>query len=343
MISYIETVLKNICDVPGVGGQPQIADAVISFLREYTDKIQKDAVGNVIATFPANKENAPTVLLEAHMDEIGFVVTSIDEKGFLKVAPCGGVDSRCLSATPVIVWADTALDGVFCAAVPHLQKGAKSDKALSAEELFVDVGLSADVAKTRIPIGTRVSFRSIFSKLQNTCVTSNALDNRAGVAAVLGSLHLLKGKELPCTVRVLFSVGEELGCRGAVSGTFESDADFAIVTDVSFAYTPYEKRTSCGEMGKGAMLGIAPTLSYGMTKVLLDIAKRKNIPHQNEVMGGKTGTDADVIGTIRAGIPTALLSIPLKYMHTPVEVVDINDIAAVSGWMAAYVEEGDWL
>ncbi len=336
---YILKILEQLCTAVGVGGQQQIVDTARSLLQEYTTDITCDAVGNLIAVLPASHANAPVILLEAHMDEIGFIVTEVDEKGFLKIAPCGGVDRRCLPTAPVTVWADTPITGVFCSTPPHLQKE-ESGKALAADALRIDVGLSAQVAKNSIKPGTRVSFCNNFACMHAHCVTSKALDNRAGMAAVLYALSLLKNRTLPYTVKVLFACGEELGCRGATPGAFAVSADAAIVTDVSFAHTPDAKRTECGEMGKGAMLGIAPTLSHELTVSVQEIAKKRNIMCQPEVVGGKTGTDADAIGIVRNGIPAVLLSIPLRYMHTPVEMVDIRDIAAVGECMAAFIEEG---
>lgn len=336
---YVLKCLEQLCCAAGVGGQQQIVETAHALLSEYTKSITCDAVGNLIATIPAEHKDAPTVLLEAHMDEIGFLVTGVDEKGFLQASPCGGVDCRCLAAAPVTVWADVPLTGVFCSTPPHLQKE-KSDKAMAADALRIDVGLSAEAAKTRVKPGTKVSFLNNFTQINTQRVTSKALDNRAGMVAVLCALYLLKDKALPYTVKVLFAGGEELGCRGATPGAFAVAADAAIVTDVSFAHTPDAKQENCGEMGKGAMLGIAPTLSHALTAKMEQIAQKRKINYQPEAVGGKTGTDADAIGIVRSGMPTVLLSIPLRYMHTPVEVIDIRDVCAVGECMAAFIEEG---
>ncbi len=339
--AYILKVLEQLCNAAGVGGQQQIVNTARELLSEYTNDISLDAVGSLIATLSCDITNAPTILLEAHMDEIGFIVTAIDEKGFLKVQPCGGVDCRCLAATPVTVWTntDTPLNGVFCSTPPHLQSE-KKDTVLTNDALYIDIGLPYDEVITRVKPGTKVSFSNNFACMQEGRVTSKALDNRAGMAAVLYALQLLKNISLPCTVKVLFACGEELGCRGATPGAFSTQANVAIITDVSFAYTPDAKREECGEMGKGVMLGISPTLSYELTKKMQSIMEKHDINFQTEVVGGKTGTDADAIGIVREGIPSVLLSIPLKYMHTPVETVDICDIAAVGKSMAAFIEEG---
>ena len=338
MDRYIRDTLEKLCCVPGVGTQSQIAQVAETMLQAYTVDVVSDAAGNLIATVQSKFENAPVIALEAHMDEIGFVVTDIHETGFLKVSPCGGVDIRVLPAAVVTVWVDQPLVGVFCSTPPHLRD--KIDQTLDTDNLWIDIGLSADEVKKRVKIGCWVSFASNFADVHAHCVTSKALDNRAGMTAILYALHLLRDKALPYTVKVLFAKGEELGNRGATSGAFLVDADAALITDVSFAYTPNTPKEACGKMGEGVMIGISPILSENLTDQMLSIAKSEEIPFQLEVLGGKTGTDADVITTARCGIPSVLLSVPLKYMHTPIEVVDVRDIAAVGRCMAAFIEKG---
>ncbi len=338
-MEYIKNCAKALCTAAGVGGEPAVAEIAKSLLRSYTDDISTDAMGNITAVIHSNDSMAPVVLLEAHMDEIGFVVTGITENGFLHVAPCGGVDKRCLASTPVTVFGANVLNGVFCSTPPHLSKD-KENTVTDDGALYIDVGLSANDVTAAVPLGSRVSFAANFAEMAGNCITSKALDNRAGMTAVLYALSLLKDKQIPYTIKILFTVQEELGCRGAKTGSFAADADMAIVTDVSFAHTPDSKQENCGELGKGAMIGMGPTLSYALYTQMLDIAIQKHIPYQLEVTGGKTGTDADTISISRSGIPTLLLSIPLRYMHTPIETVNCHDIAAVGECMAAFIEKG---
>lgn len=338
-MEYIKSCVKTLCSAAGVGGETAVCEAAKSLLAPYTNEIDVDVMGNITATIPSANPDAPVILLEAHMDEIGFVVTGITDNGFLHVAPCGGVDKRCLAATPVTVFGTKAINGVFCSTPPHLTKE-KEDAVPDDGELYVDVGLSAEEAKRIVPLGSRVSFAANFAEMAGDCLTSKALDNRAGMTAVLYALSLLKDKALPYTVKVLFAVQEELGCRGAKTGSFAADADIAVITDVSFAHTPDSKKENCGELGKGAMIGIGPTLAYSLYTQMQDIANRNNIPYQLEVTGGKTGTDADTISISRSGIPALLLSVPLRYMHTPVETANCCDIAAVGACMAAFIEKG---
>ena len=170
-------------------------------------------------------------------------------------------------------------------------------------------------------------------------VTSKALDDRAGVAAVLHCLELLKDAALSWDVAAAFAVQEELGCRGSAAAAYALQPDRAIAVDVSFALTPDANPAKCGKLGGGPMVGYAPGLDYAMCRRLEDVAKQAGIPCQQEVMGGDTGTDADSISAARAGVPTALLSIPLRYMHTPVEMVDLRDVENVGKLMAEYIKK----
>ncbi len=336
---YIRSCLQMLCNSAGVNGLTETGRVAFELLRKYTDDIVTDVSGNIIATIRGADDAAPVILLEAHMDEIGFIVTEVDENGFVRVSPCGGVDTRCLAATPVIVWGERPILGVFCTTPPHLQQKEEADKAPKADALRLDVGLDAATAKAVVHAGDRVSFTPNFVAVNERLMTSKALDNRAGMAAVLYALSLLKEKGCPYTVRVLFASGEELGCRGATPGAFTSDAMAAVVTDVSFAHTPDAKPEECGTLGGGAMVGLAPTLDHTLSAATIKVASHQNIPHQTEVVGGKTGTDADVITVSKCGIPTVLLSVPLRYMHTPVEMIDIEDVAAVGRLMAALLTE----
>ena len=204
----------------------------------------------------------------------------------------------------------------------------------------IDVGLDARKAKKHIPLGTRVTFRPHFEPLLGDRVCAKALDDRAGVAAILHALRLLDGVALFCDVAVVFAAQEELGCRGSAVAAFAVNPTCAIATDVSFALTPDAPAAKCGELGKGPMLGWSPTLDVALTRQLETLAEQAGIPLQHEVMGGDTGTDADSISDARTGVPTALLSIPLRYMHTPAEVVDLKDVRAVGALMAAFVQKG---
>ncbi len=334
MTAIIED-LNKLCNASGCAGQNGIADLAIELIRPYVDEIEQDAMGNVLAVRRAVSPDAKTVMLEAHLDEIGFLVTHIDDRGFVFIAPAGGVDKRVLSAQKVIVYGKQPCYGVFSSVPPHLSGG--EDKLPEIADMAIDVGLDAETVRELIPLGSRVGFAPNFTQLNGSVVSSKSLDNRSGMAAILHCLRRLNDRKV--NVAVAFCVQEELGCRGAAVATRKLQPDRAIVTDVSFALTRDADARHCGEMRKGAMIGISPVLDEAMSNSLCKLADQLGIAHQYEVMAETTGTNTDVISTSCHGVKTALLSIPLRYMHTPVEVVDTADIAAVGDLMAAWIEQ----
>ncbi len=331
----LKTVLRDLCIACGVNGCTEASDVASTFLSRYTSDIHRDVLGNVWGVIPCGKPKAPTVLLEAHIDEIGFVVTQADESGFLHVDACGGIDNRVLSSTPVTVLCDPPINGVFGATPIHLSK--EDAPAPKLTERVIDIGIQNTQV---VPVGTHVSFRPHFEELLQERVCAKALDNRAGVAAILRALDLLQDGVVSVNVAVAFCTQEELGLRGAKTAAFSLRPDAALVVDVSFAHTPDADKTQCGVLGKGAMIGISPVLNRDMTDKLQRLAVQQNIAYQWEVTGNTTGTDADVMSIVASGIPTALLSVPLRYMHTPTEMVALSDVEATAQLMAAYIREG---
>lgn len=333
-MKQIQDDLRILCTAEGVGGQTAITDATIALLKPYVDEVEVDAMGNVLGIRRAEREDAPTLLLEAHLDEIGFLVTHIDDNGFVYTAAAGGIDKRAITAQPVVVFGDRPYYGVFCSTPPHLS--GKDGELPDVSKCGIDIGLSGEEAKKHIPIGSRVSYAPRFEELNENVISSKALDDRAGIAAILHCLRKAEGKH-DVNIAVAFCVQEELGCRGVTPAVRKLQPTAAIVTDVSFALTPDADPRQCGKLGKGVMIGISPILSTPMTDSLLSLAKEKDIPYQYEVMGGSTGTDADRVTVSLMGVPTALLSIPQRYMHTPIETVDVRDVAATGDLMAAYI------
>ncbi len=335
----VKTLIRELCTASGAGGHVDVVSQIKGQLQGLVDEISVDKLGNVIGIRRCGKANAPLLLLEAHMDEIGFVVTHVDDGGFIHVANCGGIDRRVLAATEVLVLAEGGdLKGVFCSTPPHLSSG--EDKIQSIDEFGIDVGLSSEDVKKLVHAGTRVVFRPVYREMGEHKVCIKALDDRAGCAAVIDALCQLKSESLSCDVVALFAVQEEVGGAGASVASFALKPSAAIATDVSFSVTPDAPAHKCGKFGEGPMLGIAPGLDDALTSTIKELARLHNITLQYEVMGGETGTDADGIAFSRDGIPTALLSIPQRYMHTPVEVVDVRDVQAIADLMVYMAKEG---
>ncbi len=328
----MNTIVSDLCALCTAG---DIAAVVSERLRGYTDEVRQDNMGNVLAIRRHSDPDAPTVMLEAHMDEVGFLVTRIDDNGFVRVDKCGSPDERVLAGQRVLI--DGQYPGVFCSVPPHmLREGAKRP---AFEDMGIDAFMPADEARQKIAVGSRVSFAPAEPHLLGASrICAKSLDDRAGVAAILYALRRIK--EPRCHIAVAICVQEELGCRGAAVATRGLCPDEALVTDVSFALTPDADPVKCGKLSAGVMIGISPVLDERVTKKLFSLAEEHKLPYQTEVMGGSTGTDADSISKTATGVKTGLLSIPERYMHTPNEIVDVRDIAAVGDLMAVYCEQG---
>lgn len=328
-------LLKELTDAVGVSGaENNIQEVLCHLLKEYGE-VTTDSMHNVSCTFGEGKH----FLLDAHLDEIGMIVKAISDDGFLKVDRCGGLDARMMLASEVSVWtADGELKGVISTLPPHLQKGDDNKKVPDIAELAIDIGMTKEEAEKHVALGDRVTFCRNFTKLLGNQLSSSVLDDRSGCAAIILALEQLKG--VNAKVTALFSSQEEVGTRGAKVAPYGKDVDEAIAIDVSFGYSPLCKKTDCGEIGKGPMIGFSPILSREMSNALVSVAEKIKIPYQKEIMGGgHTGTNADVISVSESGIPTALVSIPEKYMHSPIEVVDVTDVENTASLLAAYIKE----
>lgn len=334
-------VLFSLSNAVGVSGDEEVACiAAKKILSQYTKSVTIDDFNSVIG-FIGDKENGkPTILLDAHIDEVGLVVSYIDDNGFIRVSNCGSIDRRVLAAQPVTVWGVERVRGVISTLPPHVKTS--DDKAMAVEDIVIDTGYSKKKLETLVRLGDRVVIDSTSVELSGTKVSTRACDDRSGMAAIIGALELLKNEfaSLSFNIAISFSSQEELGERGAEITSFIVKPAVSIAVDVSFAYTPGEKEYECGKLGKGAMIGFSPALNRGISDKLLALAKEKNIAYQIEVMGEETGTNADIISTVRGGVKVGLLSIPEKYMHMPVGIVDTTDIDAVSMLIAEFIRGG---
>lgn len=328
----IKTTLIKLCKASSTSGDEGFTTpTALELLNEYMPA-KVDYLGNVIGENDGEGEN---ILLNAHLDSIGMIVTKIEEKGFIRVDKCGGVDLRTLAGHDVTIHGKKFVYGVITSTPPHLSK----DTGIAADfdEMLIDTGLSDNEIHNFISIGDRVTFRTTYNEMLNNNLSGAYFDDKSGVCAVLRCLEILKENNCNKKVSVLFSTMEETGASGAMAGGFNSNAAKCIAVDVSFAKTSETPKHITATLGGGTMIGIAPILDNGMSSALKEIAQQENIPYQLEIMSGSTGTDADKIAVSKSGKKTALLSIPLKNMHTPVEVVNLNDIEATAHLMAQYI------
>ena len=329
----IAAAAKKLCETPGPSGRECAAYAAAKELLSPMGEVKRTPLGSLLCCVNEGKEGAPHLLLEAHLDQIGFIVTRVEE-GFLRFSKIGGIDARWLPATPVVIHAAAGdYPGIITSVPPHLA-GDGSDHSIKIENLLIDTGFTAEMAAKLFAPGDIVTFAAKPVELQNKRLAGPALDDRIGCAAVIAA------EKPDCRVTVLLSSMEEVGGQGAETGGFTSQPDYAIAVDVSFGdgFGCAPEKTS--PLGGGTMLGYAPTLNRDFTLKLKKLAEENNIPLQHEPMGGRTGTDADELATAGRGIKMALLSIPLRSMHTVAETIDPEDAANTARLMALAAKEG---
>jgi endoglucanase len=323
-------LLKTLTSPAGVAGEESSSFESLKGLFSLYGAVSCDTTGNIIIY---RKGTGKHILLDAHFDTIGFVVTEITEDGFVRVQKVGGVDMRTVEGMELTLHGKDDIYGVVCTVPPHLSNG--ESKVSADGTAMVDIGMNKEDAEKVISVGDRASFRSNFSVLNENVISSPYFDDRGGIAVLLKALEYTKTEN---EITLVCSAQEETGGAGATCASFNVQADLSVSVDVSFATTPDSSDRDCGKMNGGAMIGYAPILDRQYTELLVQTAKDKNIPYQKEIMNGRTGTNADHITISKGGIPSVLVSIPLRYMHTPVETVDVRDIESCAKLIAEFLE-----
>lgn len=330
----IKAALRALTEEIGVSGDEFSASRkAADFLSRYAENVSVDGFGNVTGFVKCGKPNAKTLLLDAHIDRAGLIVTYIDDNGFLSVGTCGSPDIKTYLAQSVTVHGRRDVRGVVSTLPPHISK---DNKAPEIGDISIDVGMSKAQAEEVISLGDRVTVDSRFRELCGGLISAPAIDDRSGVCAVLEALDMLKGKLLKYDLAVCFSAQEETGERGAKQAAFRIQPDEALVVDVSFGRTPDSDPKETAELGSGVMIGFSACLDKAMSNTLWELAERRNIPCTREIMPSSTGTNADAVAVAGKGVKCCTLSFPIRYMHTSVETVDLDDISAAAKLIAAY-------
>lgn len=326
-------ILKDtIVELGGLAAPSGFEEKALTRIQELifplVDEVRTDSMGNLIAVKKSGAENAKRLMFDAHMDEIGMIVTGY-EKGFLRFSNLGGIDPRMLPAREVRVLSDPPIFGVIDTMPPHILSDEEMDRTIDSKRLFIDVGLSDEEARSRVPLGTPAVFAGTIEELNEQTLCGKSLDDRACAAIIINVMDKLSSMQPNVDIYCLFSTQEELGMRGAVTGTYGISPDYAIAVDVTFASTPDTKKFETMELRQGAAIGIGPNMNRSITSLLVEISKENKIPYQLEVMGGSSGTDGWVIQVSREGVCTGVVSLPIRYMHSPVETMDLSDAEAV--------------
>ena len=313
----MKDLIKRLCEAYGPSGHEEpVRELIRTEVEPLADEVRVDALGNLIATKRGSGEGK-RIMLAAHMDEIGLIISYVDEKGFLRAQPIGGVDVMTLAGSRV-----QFADGAFGVIAPEKRQEFKKEPELS--KLYVDVGATShDEARDRL--GQAVSFVRPFADLGRRIV-AKALDDRIGCVVLIEVLRQLDGS--PHDVAFVFSVQEEVGLRGARTGAYGLDPEVGIAVDITSAGDTPEAKKLAMKMGAGPCIKVmdAGMLSHpGIKNLLIDTAQAHSIPYQLGVTDRGT-TDAAVIQLVRSGVATGCVSIVCRYAHTPSEMVDVEDV-----------------
>lgn len=325
----IKEKLAQLCSISGLSANESLIATHLCNELQYLELDSSiDCYGNVHGVKKSRKTNAKTILFEAHLDQIGLMVSEIDKNGYIKFVNLGGVDERILPGMSVEIQAQTPITGIIGAIMPDKDKGENNYKI---DSLRIDIGMKEEEAKTKIKPGDWIKLNGNVCNMQCDKVTGPAMDNRSGVLAILLCLEKIRNIDIDFNIHILFSTQEELGLHGAYTGAGICEADAAIVIDVTHGTTADTKdETGVFPLGSGAIICRGPNLHYEYTKQLINIAKQNNISYEIEVASGGSGTTAWAMQIVGKGIPVMLVSIPLKYMHTNVETLQTDDIESVS-------------
>lgn len=340
----LKEILRELTEAPGISGyETDAAEVAARHLKPFSDEVSIDKMGSVIALKRGDQtgDERKKVLLAGHLDEIGLMVTKIEDGGFIHITRIGGIDVTTLPGQAVSVLGKEVLRGVVAAKPPHLQQSGESGKYASLEDLYVDTGRSKEELEELVEIGTLVRIESDFTELEGGNIAAQAFDDRAGVASLVETLRRLTMRKHAWDVYAIATVQEEVSGLGATSTAFRIEPQIAIAIDVTFGDGPGSSERSSYPLNKGPSVGLGPNFHPRITQKFVDLAKENEIPYQIDADPRPGGTDAYSLQVSRAGIPAGLLSIPLRYMHTTVETLKLEDIKRLAELLSIFISQLD--
>ena len=319
-------LLKKVVEAPGVSGYEflGIRDVVIEALRDYVDEIYVDKLGNVIAH---KKGTGPRVMVAAHMDKIGVMVNHIDKEGYLHIVRVGGVDPRTLVAQRIRFFTEKGERfGVVGHIPPHLQKPEDRKKAADWDTIVVDVGADSreEAEEMGFRVGTVGEFAPAFVQLTENRIATPYLDDRVCLYTMIETARAVENHE--ADIYFVASVQEEVGLRGARVASYAINPEIGIAMDVTFAKQVGDKGKIVPKLGGGPVMDVGPNINPKVRAFADEVARKYDIPLQVEASPRPTGTDANIMQINREGVATAVLSVPIRYMHSQVETADLRDI-----------------
>ncbi len=335
-------LLKELTEARGPSGfETEIGELVAEKLAASADEVKRDAVGNVVALKRGGgEEPRPSVMLAAHMDEIALMVTGLD-KGFLRLTTVGGFDHRVLFGQKVCVHGRRELSGLVVSVPPHFTSPDEREKPVPLDRLFVDVGLPPSEVETLVRVGDPITLKVRYTPLYGNFASSKSMDDRASVAAMVLCLEELGRRKHLWDAYAVATVQEEVTGIGAIAGAYSLRPTIAVAMDVTFGQQPGFSSPETSKLDGGPCISLGPNIHPRIFDRLVDAAKALEIPYQVEPIPGASGTDAWAIQVSRSGIPTGLLEIPLRYMHSAVETVCLRDVERAGRLLAEFISRLD--
>lgn len=337
--------LKKVLVTPSpVGFEQPVQEIVREYAKEFADMVATDVMGNVIA---GRNMDAPfRVMLTGHCDQIGLSVQYIDSDGFIYVIPLGGWDIQNLIGQHVTIWTKSGpVPGVIGRKPIHLLDPDERKVVPKMSDIWVDIGSSSKEETAEIVrVGDPITVQMTYSELKNDCIASSATDDKTGMWVVMEALRRVDASKLKVAAYAVSTVQEEVGLRGATTAAFHIDPNVAIAVDVTFSSdcpTIDAKKIGEVKLGGGPAIGTGPNFNPGVVESLVSLAEANEISCQMNASGSPPGTDARAMQMTRGGVATGLVSIPNRYMHSPVEVVSLKDMDACADLLARFIESLD--
>jgi endoglucanase len=334
--------MKRLSEANGVSGyEHEIREIVQEEFGRHADKVRVDRLGNVIALKKGKgKKPRPAILLATHMDEIGLIVSELEE-GFIHFQQVGGYDDRVLLGQEVTVHGRRALPGIIGARPPHVLPHSERDNPIPYDKLLIDVGLSPQELPDVVRVGDLITMRRELVELKGGLMAGKALDDRVSVVAAAVCLEELSRMRHQWNVYAVATVQEEVGLKGAITSTYDLKPDVGIAIDVTFGDQPGTPDEYTYGLGKGPTIGVGPNFHPKLQQALVETAKALEMGYHLEPAARPGGTDAYAIQVSRQGIPAGLISIPVRNMHTPVETVSAKDVERTGRLLAAFISRLD--
>lgn len=336
----LKKLIFSLCATPSISGfESRSHEYIKNEFSAYFDEIVTDGVGNCTLIKRCGKPDAPRALIDAHMDEIGMIITDICEGGFVKIAPLGGLDVSIMQAADVIIYGKKTLRGVIGSTPPHLKK---SDKLPESHKLLVDTGLERSELEDICPIGTPVGFAPVYGELLGGKICGKSFDDKACAACAIYAVANTPRTDLTADVYVLLSAMEETSRRGGViAAAFAAEPDYAMIIDVNLARVPDTKDHETVPMHKGISLSASAGTHRILTELTASLCEENDIPHCIVAAPSSTGTNAVSVNLVGLGIPTVDVGLPLACMHTYNEMISLEDCESLCKLVSVFVTSED--